>query len=159
MWKTVERQWFWWAHPLGDQEVETAFGTHKPSPPGAGGSFQGMPGSAPSLDSLINQVKADKRELRFDAATPATERIVITSQMPGAVSLSVEPPQLAGLEFKFDRANLNRGESATLSVAYQPSPDAPQRPSTKIRVVILPMDQEIPITLVFRQPPPANRSN
>jgi hypothetical protein len=73
--------------------------------------------------------------------------------MPGSVTLAFETTPIPGLEFKFDRTRLSQNESATLEVRYQPSLDAPPPPSIKVKIVVLPLDQEIPITLVFRQPP------
>jgi hypothetical protein len=159
MWKTVEGQWFWYADPPGDKEIQTPFGTHKPSPPDAGAAFQGKPGATVDLESVMRMVNADKEQITLDAAAVSSDQIVISNQMPGSVTLAFETTPIPGLEFKFDRTRLSQNESATLSVRYQPSAESAAPRTVKARVVILPLDQEIPVTITFRQSPPAARGN
>ncbi len=91
-WKVLDGQWFWYVDPVSERkDVATPFGTRKAAPGEQPASQGGMPAAPVSLESLSGLVKADKKELRFDLQKPATAQVTVTSQMPGRVTLSLEP--------------------------------------------------------------------
>jgi hypothetical protein len=152
-WKILEGQWFWYVDPVSERaDVVTPFGTRKAAPGEQSATQGGMPAAPVSLESLAALVKADKQELRFDLQKPATAQVTVTSQMPGRVTLSLEPAVVRGLEMKFDKEALGQGESAVLSVRYEPSKDN-QPVDTLLKIIADPLQQAMPVQIRFSAPP------
>jgi hypothetical protein len=158
LWKVVDKEWFWYTEPPGDKEVMTPFGLHKPAPEGADSSQEDIRSKFVDPASVSKLIKTNKKEVRFMPAEASTESVVVTNGMPGGVTLTLQAFQAAGLEFNLDRTSLNRGESATLSVRYQPVKD--RLPSaTVVEIVVAPTGQVIPINIAFGPPPRQGRAN
>jgi hypothetical protein len=152
VWKLVDGQWFWYAEPPNQAEVKTPFGTHKPNPelgtPASGAAA--ARGGAVDMLSLSKMVAADKQLVRFDPSLPGSDRITIRNGMPGAVTLSLEPPTVEGLQLQLDRTSLEQGQTAVLSVAYAPSQD--RKPANlDLSIVVEPLDLRLPLRVQFAQ--------
>jgi hypothetical protein len=149
LWKTIDGQWFWYADPVVDKETVTPFGLHKPSTtpeqPAGPATFPGPV----SLGSVSSMVQPDRQSVDFDPAKAATERVVLKSAMPGSVALSVQTPIIAGLEVKLDPTSIGPGESAVLSIHFEPATGL-KLLSGVVSVLVEPTMQHIPIQIRFR---------
>jgi hypothetical protein len=149
LWKTMDGQWFWYTDPIVDKETVTPFGLHKPATtaeqPAGPGTFPG----AVSLGAVSRMVQPDRQSVDFDPAKAATERVVLKSAMPGSVALSVQGPALAGLDVKLDRTSIGPGESAVLSIHFEPAAGL-KTAAGIVGVLVEPTMQTIPIQIQFR---------
>jgi len=151
-WKLQNGRWFWYAPPSDPNSRQTPFGSMHPGNAASGATTASGSGSifAPvSLDAVAGLVKADREEVRFDPASPASELVTITNRMPGSVTLSLEdPPSAPGLELKLERTELKAGEQAHLVVRFNPAGGRPKADLT-VYVLVMPTQQRIPVRIVF----------
>jgi hypothetical protein len=159
LWKVDEGQWCWYAEPVGDREIVTPFGIHKPTP-------EGTEGAAPAniqskfveLSTVSALVRLDKREVQFTPTAAAEARVVITNGMPGSVTLTLQTVQAPGLTYALDRTSLETGETAILLVRYTPVEG--RRPSASAaKIMVAPTNQELSVNIGFSgaAEPPAKR--
>lgn len=148
LWKYINGQWFWYAEPVVDKEVDTPFGVHKPPPSGQDSSRPGLPGKFVDLAEVTSMVKADKTEVRFNASEPGSDKVVLTSRLPGTVNLKLEGNHAVGLSFALDKDTIREGESATLSLRYEPVPGR-MASATALVVAVEPTGQLITINVGF----------
>jgi hypothetical protein len=147
-WKLVDGKWFWYVDPVREQVVPTPMGAGKPGPPlPTGGSTSAPPGVI-DLETIARSVRADREAVTFNPSAAATEKVVFTNQLPGEVSLSLEPARLDVLELKLDRDKLGQGQSAVLSIRYEPSTKR-QPTEAVVRIVVSPTQQVIPVKILF----------
>ena len=150
VWKVADGQWWWYVEPPNQSDVKTPFGIHKANPPvgtpaAGAAAAQGM---SVDLQSLSKMVAADKSVVKFNAGAPGSDKVRVRNGMPGAVTLSLEPPSSEGLKFQFDRTALNQGETAVLSITYAPS--AERKPSAQtLAIVVEPLGRRLPIRIQF----------
>lgn len=153
-WKVENGQWCWY-QKQGPQEMETPFGTMKVDPTASPEAPRPVPVINPeqALRAIMSQVKADRSEAVFDPDRAATAAVTVTSNAPGQITLSVDPIPLPDLTARLDRTVLNGGESAQLTLAFQPtSSRLPEFQTVTVRVS--PTGQVVPIRVRFR---PAKR--
>jgi hypothetical protein len=148
LWKTIDGQWFWYAEPVVDKEVQTPFGVHKPQSSEQGSGQAGLPGKFVDLAAVSSLVRPNKTEVRFRASEPSSEKVVLTSQMPGTVTLTLRGKPSPGLTFELDRTTVGKGESATLSLHYQPV-EGRLASATALAVEVAPTNQVITINVAF----------
>lgn len=154
-WKVENGQWYWYV----DQTVgrESPFGV---LPPAAGTSPGGsLPGgfpslaaamaSGPNIEVLRKSVRADKDAVQLSAKTESSDEVTISSKLPGNISLQLEVPKTPGLEVVLDRTDLKTGEQAKLTFRSQPQ-KVPVARTTEVRVLVIPTNQVIPITVAIR---------
>jgi len=145
-WKIENGQWVWYVdHKLGR---ETPFGRMKPvdgAP--SGGSLPSL-ASGPDIRSLWKSVRADKDSVELSAGKESGE-VIISSKMPGAISLRLDYPKTPGLEVALDRTELKTGEQARISLRFQPQ-KKPFVKTVQVRVVVEPTNQLIPITVTIQ---------
>jgi hypothetical protein len=110
------------------------------------------------VNAVTKSVKADKTRFTFDPSGAAVGQVVLTNQMPGSVTLSIQAREAPGLSFKLDRATLNRGERAVLSVRYEPVQGRPPS-STAAKVLVSPTDQVITVNVSFGPASAGRRAN
>lgn len=141
LWKLVGGHWWWYVEPRSEQGKEQ---------PGILGAKPAGPGIKPvDLATVSSLVKVDKQELHIDSSAAASERVVITNEMPGPVGLSLESKELPGLTLNLAPAKLKPRESATLSIHYEPSAGRRPRELT-VRITVSPTQQLIPIRIHFK---------
>jgi hypothetical protein len=150
-WKTVDGQWFWYSDPASGKDEMTPFGIRKPQNAQQPASPVSPSMAFADFGNVSGQVRADKQQVSFDPAVAGVERVVVTNRLPGSVSLALEFGQLEGLELKLDRTSLGQGESAVLAISYRPM-QGRQPADTPVNVVVSPLDQVIPIEILFRAP-------
>ncbi|MFB3776167.1 MAG: hypothetical protein ACE141_01115 [Bryobacteraceae bacterium] len=148
LWKTIDGQWFWYAEPVVDKEVDTPFGVHKPTPADQSSSRAGLPGQFVDLASVASMVKPSKTEVRFNASEPGSDEVVLVSRLPGTATLKLKGSPTVGLSFALDKAVIGQGESATVSVRYEPV-EGRLASATALTVAVEPTGQVITINVTF----------
>jgi hypothetical protein len=158
-WKAVDGQWMWYTDPVSEKGLATPIGVDIPAnkEPAAAGPSPAPPGMATGpvdLEGVSRLVNADRQRVTFDPATAGEQRVVVANGMPGRVTLTLQPAQLEGFELSLDRTSLEQGQSAALSIRYNPSPD--RRPTAAtVNVVVAPVFKTIPIQIRFGSSSPA----
>ncbi len=148
-WKVVDGQWFWYVDPPAPAgDIVTPFGVSKPQESGRSAASQGLGGVFVNMTTVTSGVKADKTQVVFDPGLPATAEVTLTNELPGSVELTLESRETKGLTFKLDRAALQRGERALLSIRYEPVEGYVPK-AAAVQVVVSPTDQAIPVSVGF----------
>ncbi len=154
-WKLEGGKWFWYFDQKAPQE--TPFGkmvnTGK-APGGSSGPFQ-MP-KGPSPEDLTGLVKADKAVVTL-AKPPSSDTVTLKNGMPGWVKLVLERPrvEIPGLALTLDNANVQGGQTAKLSITYDPKGQKPPAPAVNVNVLVEPVGTLIPVKIVFPAEPAA----
>lgn len=147
-WKLEDGQWFWYVEPPKAEQTVTPFGVRKPQPAGPSAAQQDLLGRFVDMNAVTSGVKADHTQFEFDPGAVSSGQVKITNSLPGSVTLSIEGGGVAGLTFQLDRTELAGGQSAVLSLRYQPAEGRKPSPAT-IRIVVSPTGQEIPVQVSF----------
>jgi hypothetical protein len=157
LWKVENGEWYWYVEPAPPgSKLNSMFGVPGPAAPpsNAAGAPSAPPAPGPpitftpllDLETLQNAVRADRTSVTFAAGNNGTERIRLSNRLPGGVRLELRPPKLPGFELSLDKDNLEKGESATLSITYSAAADS--KPGAAVLVVaVTPAEQEIPIRI------------
>jgi hypothetical protein len=155
-WKLVDGQWF--IVLTAPRERQTPFGTmhfpppsdKDPNPP----SGSVLPADPKVLaQKILESVRADKSELTLSSYQPSSGEVKITNGMQGQVTLSVDlGGGFAGLTYSIDKKELKAGEVATIKFICEPK-DASPKPVLNARILIEPINRELPVRLVFAIPP------
>jgi hypothetical protein len=149
LWKVVDGQWFWYVQP--EASLITPFGKMNPGPGKPGEAQAGGPpdmSKTPDILSLWKQVSADKQGVQLKAHEASSDRVTISSQLAGTVSLQFQPPDVPGLVVKLDRTELKAGEKAVLSFDFKPGENAPRSPLV-VNVLVQPINSVISVRAVF----------
>jgi hypothetical protein len=160
-WKVVDGQWMWYTVPP-EKGLATPIGVNiSPSKEQAAAPARTPPPLAAAvgpmdLESVSRMIRVDRQQVTFNPSAAGEQRVVVTSSMPGSVSLTLEPAKLEGFELSFDRTRLEQGQSATLLIRYQPSPDLKPAAAT-VNVVVAPILKTIPVQIRFSASSPASR--
>ncbi len=149
-WKVAGGQWFWYIDPASEQILRTPMGIGKPGPFPPNSASTGAPAPV-ALETVVQSVKTDRQAVTFNPSAPGTEKVVVTSQLPGEVSLSLEPARLDSIQMTLDREKIAQGQSAVLSIRYNPA--ANRKPAdAMVRILVSPTQQEIPVKIQFEVP-------
>jgi hypothetical protein len=149
LWKVVDGQWYWYVQP--EASLITPFGKMNPGPGKPGAALAGGPpdmSKTPDILSLWKQVSADKQGVQLKAHEASSDRVTISSQLAGTVSLQFQPPDVPGLVVKLDRTELKAGEKAVLSFDFKPGENAPRSPLV-VNVLVQPINSVISVRAVF----------
>ena len=149
LWKVVDGQWFWYVQP--EASLITPFGKMNPGPGKPGEAQAGGPpdmSKTPDILSLWKQVSADKQGVQLKAHEASSDRVTISSQLAGTVSLQFQPPDVPGLVVKLDRTELKAGEKTVLSFDFKPGENAPRSPLV-VNVLVQPINSVISVRAVF----------
>ena len=153
LWKIVHGQWFWYVLPV--TERKTPFGTmhyntgsQDPTPTAP------IPGDPQVLaQQILASVRADKKVLTLSSYAPASGEVTITNGMQGSISLRADiDGRFPGLTFNLSKTDLKAGETATLKIVYEPK-DRVAKPALTARIYVEPINQVIPVQLIFSIPP------
>ena len=155
-WKKLGGQWFWYVDPALEQRVSTPMGLGKPGPPRQGGVV-GVPPPV-DLETVSRAVKADRGAVTFDPSTAATEKVVVTNQMPGEVTLALDPARLDSVDLELDRDRLGQGQSAVLSIRYDPAAKR-KIAGAELTIMVWPTAQRIPVKIRFVAPSAPPKEN
>jgi hypothetical protein len=149
-WKLVNGQWYWYIDP--DTGSTTPFGKMKFGSSTEGTADHGLPpdlSKGPDTESLWKRVSVDKQTVRLKSAEASSDQVTISNQLPGVVSLRLQPPEVPGLRIKLDRQELKTGEKASLSFRFEPDGDLPHKPVT-VNLTVEPVNFVIPIQVLFQ---------
>jgi hypothetical protein len=149
LWKVVDGQWFWYVQP--EASLITPFGKMNPGPGKPGEAQAGGPpdmSKTPDILSLWKQVSADKQGVQLKAHEASSDRVTISSQLAGTVSLQFQPPDVPGLVVRLDRTELKAGEKSVLSFDFKPGENAPRSPLV-VNVLVQPINSVISVRAVF----------
>ena len=145
LWKLENGKWCWYVDqskgrmtPFGPMKASTGV----PSTPGTGS----LPAMLPDLSLLQGKVKADKSAVQLPAG--ATERVTLSNQMPGAVSLALEYHKVPGFEAALDKTDLKSGEQAVVTLSSTQKQDPPKGMVVTVRAQ--PINQAIPIQVLLQ---------
>jgi hypothetical protein len=140
-WKVVDGQWFWYVDQSGGWKTPFGVVRQRPdAPPPAAGA---LPASIPTTaDFAMHLVKPEKDAVTLKAGESV--RIAITNTAKGIMTVAVAgmPP---GIAAKLDRATLNAGEKAELTVTVAAGARA-----GKVLVQVQPTQELIPIAVTVR---------
>lgn len=148
LWRFENGEWYWYVIPQKDWD--TPWGKMSPGPDNPDRMMKLFKGVDPV--AVVQQVAADKGEIRLRGYESSSGSASIANNMPGEIRLRLEAPTLAGLQVKLDRDVLKQGERASISVQYEP-PTTDPKPISQIAVQIEPTGQVINIALVFEIQP------
>ncbi len=157
-WKVVDGQWYWYVSQVGS-ERKTPFGTmHYDS--GANPNekapepIPALPGDPRVLaQKILEQVRADKKELMLSSYAPSKGEVKISNGMQGPISLRVDVDgKFPGLTFTLDKPEVKAGDAATLTIVYEPK-DRIAKPTLTARIYVEPTGQVLPVVLTFDIPP------
>jgi hypothetical protein len=145
LWKLENGQWYWYVVPQKDWE--TPWGRMKPGPDPDQNKvmalFKGV-----NRDDVLRQVAIDATEIRLKGYEASEGRAKISNAMPGDVQLRLTAPKAPGLDITIDKTTLKSGETATISVKYNPATKEPKA-SSEIRVDVDPVGHVFRVALVF----------
>ncbi|HET8548977.1 MAG TPA: hypothetical protein VFL57_13265 [Bryobacteraceae bacterium] len=150
LWKLEEGHWYWYVQP--EKEWNTPFGKMIPGPDPAPGTAGLGPFRGADPAKILEAVKVSAKEVRLSSYEPSTVEITVTNTMPGKVTLEFNCTPMKGLTAKFDRTELNEGESARLRLQYSP-PDPTPKPTLTSYIHVQQTGQNLPVILIFAIPP------
>jgi hypothetical protein len=156
-WKIENGEWFWYVVPK--DSWDTPFGTmHAGAAPAEQQSAQAAAAAmlrdpAAAARSILESVRADKKELMLSSYEKSSGEVVITNGMQGAVRLRADVDgQFPGLSFTLDKTEVPAGEKAILKIVCEPR-DKAAKPTLTARIFVEPTGQVIPVSLFFAIPP------
>jgi len=147
-WKIVEGKWFWYLPPK-PVSYDTPFGKMKPGADNPSGAPTGF-GQGPTLAQLGQFATIDKKEISLTPASPSATA-TLSNKLPGKATLHIENAAPEGLDVQLDRAELNGGESAKLTVKLVDAAKLTAPPYT-VRVRIDPLNQTFALKVLTPAP-------
>lgn len=156
-WRQEEGAWCLHIPEPKGSGVATPFGTMNSSDTTSGTT--GRPAgplkmNPVSLDTVLRGVKVDREELKLNAGGASTDQVVITNTLPGSVEIELIPAAVPGLKLTLSATKLKAKETATLTATFTPSGSA-KLPPAEARLVVQPLNQQIPIAIHFSPAPSA----
>ena len=146
-WKLENNQWFIYIEPPSKQP-NTPWGKMD----NTGKDTTNARVFRPTPDLLRKMVAPDKSQVTLPGGETASQTVSIKNEMQGAVGLSLEPINKAGLTAKLDKDLLQAGEVAHLVVEWKPLKPEAHAPTTVV-VQVSPISHRIPIKVDFTLPP------
>ncbi|MBC7924039.1 MAG: hypothetical protein H7039_00115 [Bryobacteraceae bacterium] len=147
-WKLDKKVWWWYAIPK--TEWETPWGVMKPA---SEQQTQGAPPiRIPDAAALLEKLTSDTTKLTLDSVKPSSGEARISNDMPGVVTLTVEPHSIDGLEVSIDKVMIKQGETAVVQFRYSP-PDVTAKAPRLVYVRASPVAKVFSFTLGFTAPP------
>jgi hypothetical protein len=158
--KIEDGKWVWYQIPTGDIVTPMAV-THtdlahpgtNPTPP----VLPALPtdvtpeGIRAAAQKLLGQTSVDKSEVALSLSSPSESKVVFHNGMGGPVQVRLAKfNETPGFRAVLDRENVGAGETATLTVRYDPVEAKPTASSLDLRLVVSPTSQAFPLTVRFR---------
>jgi hypothetical protein len=155
-WKLEHGEWFWYFDP--NVIRETPFGPMKLLTNGAAGnqspSAQFPMPLGPSPKDIQSAVKVDKIEVSLKSTEPSSDTVTVSNGLPGWVTVSLQVPEIPGLQVKLDQKNIKSGQQAHVTFRFDPSGGAAP-PSAVVNLLVDPIDLVFAIRATFQAPVPA----
>jgi hypothetical protein len=139
-WKIDEGKWCWYI--FNDPKRMSPFGQINPET--TSGKGEGSLTFKPvDLSTISAAVKADRVSVKLGGAE---EKVILTNSLPGVVKLSLDQKEYPGFEAKLDKAELNGGEKAVLTlIAKSGTGPTPARTRVMVGVAVQPVNQLVEI--------------
>jgi hypothetical protein len=144
LWRVDNGSWYWYVVPQKDWD--TPFGKMNPGPDNPDRLKQLFTGV--DVATVTKHVRIDRSELRLSGYQPSGGEATIKNALPGEVRLRLEAPPREGLQITLDKTTLKTGESAKLSVQYNP-PNPDPKPAGVVLVHVEPTAQVFRLGLTF----------
>jgi hypothetical protein len=130
-WKLADGNW-WWFHPKNVTR-ETPFGKMI-----LGGERDAARGTVdvarvmskgPTIAELMEKVKANKSELKFQVKQASTQTVEFQNGLPGTVALILDIPPREDFSVTVDPKEIPRGGTGVVIVKYTPGPEGSRQPA------------------------------
>jgi hypothetical protein len=144
-WKLENGQWYWYVDPKAGRD--TPFGHWTPSGETSTGVLP--PLERPSVESLQQNVQADKRAVQLNSRQPSSDQVMIASKMPGPVTLRLAGVAPPGLKVNLDRTELKPGEQAKVTFTFTPR-EGSKAGKTEVSVLVQPLNLVIGIDVTIQ---------
>lgn len=144
LWKLEDGQWWWYVIP--QKTWDTPFGPMRPGEDPASGVAPKM--TMPDIDSLLNQVRVNRRDVHLKSAEVSEDYVEFTNATPGDLTLVPDPASIHGLNVTVDKPVLHEGEVGRVTFKYVP-PDRSAKPTSKVIVRTNPLAQAYEFILTF----------
>lgn len=147
-WKLEDGKWWYYYHPsLG---VDSPVGTMRPGP-GEAQPGTGFGAIIKNPNAILSQIKVSKKSILLKGHEKSEDTLTVTNNAPGPISLAFQSETAPGLSWKFDKAEITQGQTATLTFSYLP-PDKRAKPSLRGTLSIEPFGQAFQIPVEFDIP-------
>ena len=166
-WKIVDRQWYWYyIKPTMTPSPfsPTGFATVGPDPQ-ADGQAKVLPmipaNPLEAARNILAKVKIDKTIIKLRGYETSKDELRLINEMPGRISLSIDPIALPGLKITPGKTELQANEQTTIVFEYRLDDatiecgDCAKRIKSTLtaQLHIQPTGQIFPITVIFGIPP------
>ena len=166
-WKIVDRQWYWYYvkpttapspfSPTGFASVgpdSQADGPAKPLP-----VIPANPVEA--ARNILSRVKVDKNTIKLRGYETSKDELHVTNEMPGQITLSIDPIAFPGLKVTPGKTELQANEQTSVVFEYRLDDatiecgDCAKRVKSTLtaQLHVQPTGQIFPITVIFGIPP------
>jgi len=148
LWKLENGEWYWYLEPRVSNM--TPFGKMDFEQPRAGSDRNPPSGLAnqPDLKTIFSQVKADKSEVTLQPGGKSSAQVTIKNEMPGPVSLSLEPKEIQGIAVDIDQPELSAGGQAVATFRSVEG-RTPVSPTATVHIVVKQTGHTIPVRVLM----------
>jgi len=110
-WKIENGQWVWYI----DRELasQSPFGRINPPSGETKGPVDNKPAARMNLATLMTLVTVDRTSVILNASNPV-ETVTVSNDMPGAITLELTDPHLAGISVEVEKSDLKAGEKSAV---------------------------------------------
>jgi hypothetical protein len=165
-WKIVDGQWYWYY--VKPTVVPSPFSrsgfTTVPDPPADGVAKPVRPIPAnptEAAQSILSKVRLDKTAIKLRGYETSKDELHVINEMPGQISLSIDPIAFPGLKITPEKTELQANEQTTIAFEYRLDDatiecgECAKRVKSTLtaRLHIQPTGQIFEITVTFGIPP------
>ena len=157
-WKVVDGQWYWsYVKPTAVRSPFSPTGSIPlPADAPAGASPSMLPKDpAAEARNILGQVTIDKDTVTLRADQGSKDQVQVKNDMPGTVSLSLDPSPLPGLKITSKKTDISQHEVGVVEFEYNPDnndiacSDCAKRVEGGVTftIHIMPTNQAFPVTI------------
>ena len=166
-WKIVDQQWFWYyVKPTSSPSPFSPTGFSSISPDSqADGAAKPLPvipaNPLEAARNILSHVKLDKNTIKLRGYETSKDELHVTNEMPGQITLSIDPIAFPGLKITPGKTDLQANEQTTVLFEYRLDDasiecgDCAKRVKSTLtaQLHVQPTGQIFPITVIFGIPP------
>jgi hypothetical protein len=156
-WKVVDGKWYWyWVKP---KSVPSPFSPNgfsaTPDAPGTNTAARpAIPADpAQAARGILAMVQVDKTAIHLLADQTSKDEVRVRNEMPGAVSLSIDPVKLPGLKITAGKTELQAKEETTVVFEYSGDEKQANPAPVTVQLHVQPTGQVFPIQVTFGSAP------
>jgi hypothetical protein len=138
LWKLENVQWVYYVDP--EAALQTPFGKINSQPAKGASPSSAMPGRAPDVATLLNQVKAAPASVVLTSESPR-QSVTISNELPGDVDLELSGDHLEGFTVEIQNKHLKAGEKTLIQ--FTANDAGPW--SRVVRILVAPLNTELDI--------------